>query len=434
LNSKLEKKMFKLLSKIFKNLIFFTSITVFFYKPVFSDSLEMTVKNAITNNLEFLNAKSELFNLKEDIIQTKEKKKLSVTGFLNTGKSWDFKCESDLNSCVDNSFTGGLTNTYSLFDGGIIDSEIKSNQLNYEIKKFIISDLENDLIYNVILAYLNVLTDRKLIELSKKNIEVLNQQFQAAQSRFALGEITQTDVSQASASLAGAESIFSEKIGSLTLSDLNFESLVGYKPKMLSDINSLPTLPKTLESAITKAKENNPKIKVANLRISQSKLLLEIAEKGPFLSLNLTSDIIFGNNKNSNFSSADIMLEGSIPLNSNKRFLSEEKEAKNKYLIALSTYNIIQKNIVRSVISAWSNLQVTSSLVKSREKEYMATSLLHQGLKEETSLGLRPLLDVFNSEKLLFDSKFNLEKAQKDYLLAQYNLLKHIGILNYSKL
>ena len=426
--------MFKLLSKIFKNLIFFTSITVFFYKPVFSDSLEMTVKNAITNNLEFLNAKSELFNLKEDIIQTKEKKKLSVTGFLNTGKSWDFKCESDLNSCVDNSFTGGLTNTYSLFDGGIIDSEIKSNQLNYEIKKFIISDLENDLIYNVILAYLNVLTDRKLIELSKKNIEVLNQQFQAAQSRFALGEITQTDVSQASASLAGAESIFSEKIGSLTLSDLNFESLVGYKPKMLSDINSLPTLPKTLESAITKAKENNPKIKVANLRISQSKLLLEIAEKGPFLSLNLTSDIIFGNNKNSNFSSADIMLEGSIPLNSNKRFLSEEKEAKNKYLIALSTYNIIQKNIVRSVISAWSNLQVTSSLVKSREKEYMATSLLHQGLKEETSLGLRPLLDVFNSEKLLFDSKFNLEKAQKDYLLAQYNLLKHIGILNYSKL
>lgn len=420
--------------KFFKINFYIFSWILIFHTFSLSNDLKNVVKHSIENNLEFLSQKNELINLSEDIIQTKEKKKLSINGFLNVGRSWDFKCINTINDCVDNSFTGGLSNSYSLFDGGIVDSEIKNNKLSYEIKKLIISDVKNNLIYDVIQAYLNVLTDRNLIELSKKNIEVLNQQFNAAQSRFELGEITQTEVSQASASLAGAESIFSARIGSLTLSDLNFENLVGYKPKKLSEINLLPTLPESLEQAINIAKENNPKIKVADLRIKQSKLLLEIAEKGPFLSLNITSDIIFGSNDNSNFSSADIMLEGSIPLNSKNRFLSEEKEAKNSYSISLSTYNIVLKNIERSVISAWSNLQVTSSLVKSREKELLATNLAHNGLKEETLLGLRPLLDIFDSEKLLFDSRFNLEKAQKDFLLAQYNLLKQIGILKVSEL
>ena len=160
--------------------------------------------------------------------------------------------------------------------------------------------------------------------------------------------------------------------------------------------------------------------------------MLDIAKKGPFLSLNLTSDITFGKNNNSNFSSADLMVEGSIPLNANNSFLSKEREAKNNYLISLASLDLVVKNIESEVISAWSNLQVTSSIVKSREKELNATTLAHNGLKEESYLGLRPTIDIFNSEKLLFDSNLNLESAQKDYLLAKFNLLKQLGILSIS--
>ena len=189
----------KTMIKIFKFNFYIFSWILIFCNFSHSNDLKNVVNYSIRNNLEFLNQKKELINLSQDIIQTKEKKKLSITGFLNAGRSWDFKCINTINDCVDNSFTGGFSNSYSLFDGGIIDSEIENNKLSYEIKELIISDFENNLIYDVIQAYLNVLTDRNLIELSKKNIEVLNQQFNAAESRFALGEITQTEVSQASA-------------------------------------------------------------------------------------------------------------------------------------------------------------------------------------------------------------------------------------------
>ena len=208
--------------------------------------------------------------------------------------------------------------------------------------------------------------------------------------------------------------------------------MVGYKPKKLSDIKSLPVLPETLKKALDIANSKNPSLNASKLRVEQFKILLDIAKNGPFLSLNLTSDITFGKNNNSSFSSADLMVEGSIPLNANKRFLSEEREAKNNYLISLASYDLDVKNVERAVISAWSNLQVTSSIVKSREKELQATILAHNGLKEESYLGLRPSIDIFNSEKLLFDSNLNLERSQKNYLLAQFNLLKQIGILSIS--
>ena len=420
----------------FKNLFFKQAIFVIFFinffNLCFADDLKEVINNSIKTNLNFLNSKSELKNLKEDIIQSKEKKKLSITAFLNAGKVLDLDCEKVNSGCFSNSFAGGISNNFSLFDGGIISSEIKNNEIAFEIKRLEVENLKNNMIYDVIEAYLNVLTDRNLIELSKKNIEVINKEFNATESRFMLGEVTNTEVAQASASLASAESNFAARVGALTSSDLRFENLVGYKPKKLSDIKSLPVLPETLKKALDIANSKNPSLNASKLRVEQFKILLDIAKNGPFLSLNLTSDITFGKNNNSSFSSADLMVEGSIPLNANKRFLSEEREAKNNYLISLASYDLDVKNVERAVISAWSNLQVTSSIVKSREKELQATILAHNGLKEESYLGLRPSIDIFNSEKLLFDSNLNLERSQKNYLLAQFNLLKQIGILSIS--
>ena len=420
----------------FKNLflkkLIFGIFFINFFSFCFADNLKEVVNNSIKTNLNFLNSQNELNNLKENIIQSKEKKKLSITGFLNAGKVLDLDCENNNNGCFSNSFTSGISNNFSLFDGGIISSEIKNNELEFEIKKLELENLKNNLIYDVTEAYLNVLSDRNLIELSKKNIQVLNEEFKATESRFILGEVTNTEVAQASASLASAESIFASRIGALTSSDLKFENLVGYKPKKLTEITILPVLPKTLKISLEIANSKNPLISASKLRVEQSKILLDIAKNGPFLSLNLTSDITFGKNNNSNFSSADLMVVGSIPLNSKNRFLSEEREAKNNYLISLTSLDLVVKNVESKVISAWSNLQVTSSIVKSREKELQATILAHNGLKEESSLGLRPTIDIFNSEKLLFDSNLNLERAQKDFLLAQFNLLKQLGILSIS--
>ena len=51
----------------------------------------------------------------------------------------------------------------------------------------------------------------------------------------------------------------------------------------------------------------------------------------------------------------------------------------------------------------------------------------------ETGLG-RSTLDVIQSNSILLSSKINLADSQRNYLLAQFNILKSIGLLNSSHL
>jgi outer membrane protein len=60
-----------------------------------------------------------------------------------------------------------------------------------------------------------------------------------------------------------------------------------------------------------------------------------------------------------------------------------------------------------------------------------AAQIANEGITAEYERGSgRTTLDVIQSNTLLLDAKVSLSNSERNYLLAQYNLLKSIGLLN----
>ena len=80
--------------------------------------------------------------------------------------------------------------------------------------------------------------------------------------------------------------------------------------------------------------------------------------------------------------------------------------------------------------SSWSNLQSSKSFLDSVRIQVKAAEIANEGISAEYERGSRATLDVIQSNALLLNAETSLVNAERNYLLAQYNLLKAIGLLN----
>ena len=83
------------------------------------------------------------------------------------------------------------------------------------------------------------------------------------------------------------------------------------------------------------------------------------------------------------------------------------------------------------VASAWSNYQSSKSVLDSIEIQVKAAEIANEGISAEYESGLgRSTLDLIQSNTILLNSKISLANSERNYLLAKFNLLKSIGLLN----
>ena len=88
------------------------------------------------------------------------------------------------------------------------------------------------------------------------------------------------------------------------------------------------------------------------------------------------------------------------------------------------------KTTETNVGSAWSSLQSSKSFLNSVISQVNSAKIANEGIAAEYERGSRTTLDVIQSNSLLLSAEISLVNSQRNYLIAQYNLLKSIGLLN----
>ena len=83
-----------------------------------------------------------------------------------------------------------------------------------------------------------------------------------------------------------------------------------------------------------------------------------------------------------------------------------------------------------NVASAWSSLESSESFLNSVKAQVRAAQIANDGIAAEYERGSRTTLDVIQSNTLLLSAQLSLASSEKNYLMAQYNLLKAVGLLN----
>ena len=361
--------------------------------------------------------------------------------------TWDgsiYRSQNENNARTGNQRTQSITplsSTFSvtqpIFRGFRTVSATNEAEANVKADRWRLVNQEQTVLLDTVTTYSNVVRDMAVLELNKNNEQVLKRQLEATKDRFEVGELTRTDVSQAEArySKSTADRIQSE--GDLESSKAKYKNLVGDLPVDLS-VPSLPTdLPLNAEEAIEKAQKNNPEFLAAYFDEEAS--IENIDEQAGSLlpELNLvasTSTNLESSSKDSRSEEAKIGLTLSIPFYQQGSVYSKVREAKQTAAEKRMDMEQARRDAVESAMSGWESLVTARARIQSFLTQIRAAEVALDGVQREASVGSRTVLDVLDAEQELLDAKVELVRAQRNELVAVYELKQAVGDLTAEKL
>ena len=422
-----------------KFLIAIIFIFVLNINHVLSDNLYDALKIAYKNNKE-LNAERENVNIAEQNL------KISKGNYLPSGTITGSKSQQDTNKLTNQSGGDAAANdvdplnTTIKIEQTLIDfgrnAELKKSQLGLNLAKEKLKKAEQETFYKAIQAYSNLIASVEKVKINRQNLNLLIRQVENDKTRLEIGQITLSDLSQSESSLAGADAKNIKAINDLTTSKLNYENVIG-KINNVNDLtkslNSISPLPKSLKEAIELSNNNNPDIKIAKIEYEQSEKDIKIAKSD----LAPTATLSIERSNTEDFSSTiDEKEQDTIKATITWPFFSGGKNLANvnKNQSEKIKKRLLLDNTIKSsetnVASAWSNYQSSESILTSIRAQVNAAEIANEGITQEYQRGSRSTLDFIQSTAILLDARISLANSERDFILAQNNLLKSVGLLN----
>ncbi|MFQ5622241.1 MAG: TolC family outer membrane protein [Paracoccaceae bacterium] len=341
--------------------------------------------------------------------------------------------------------TSGITDSYrasldaelTLFDGGQTKAAVAAAIADVEAGRASLRDAEQTVLLDATTAFMNVRRDLDFVSLAKSNVNVITQQVRAAQDRFEVGEVTRTDVSQAKARLAAAQSNLSATEGALARSRQNYLAVVGKPARKLQAPPALPKLPRTLEEAQAIAMREHPALGAARARLEAAKHDVERAKAALRLNLSLSGSLAYSLNTpidGQDRTSATVTLGGSVPLYTGGNLSSLVRRAQQILEQRKHKVQDTARLVAQSVAFAWADLRVARASIRARKQQIEAARVAFEGVGEEARLGARTTLDVLDAEQELLNARTDLVAAKRDEYVAAFNLLSAMGLLSVKHL
>ena len=243
-------------------------------------------------------------------------------------------------------------------------------------------------------------------------------------------------MAQSESSFAGAQAQFTQAKSDLLINKLTYENIIGKiaDPNQLKkNSNAIVNIPKTLNEAINLSKQNNPDIKIAKFDLEQSEKDLAISQSDlkPTASLSLERSYADELTSTIDEREKDILKATvSWPFYSG----GKKRSTINKNFNLTNRKRLLLDDVVKTnetnVASAWLSLESSKGFLNSVKAQVRAAQIANDGIAAEYERGSRTALDVSQSNALLLSAQISLASSEKNYLMAQYNLLKSVGLLN----
>ncbi len=399
------------------------------------DALNQTYKNNIQLNAERENIKVS----EEDVNISKADYKPSLT--LSGSKSFEntntLKNQNGGTATKNDAdpFTTSIKIEQTILDYGR-DLTLEKNKVSLTLAKAQLVKKEQEVLHEAINAFTNLILSREKLNINSKNLNLLIRQVENDKIRRDRGQITNTDVAQSESSLAGAQAQFAKSKSDLLISKLNYESIIGNinDPNNLKkSSNAIVNIPKTLSEAINLSKLNNPDILIAKLDLEKSEKDIAISKSDLKPTASVSLEKSYTDDLSSTVAERDkdiLKATVSWPFYSG---------GKKKYKISKNTNLTNRKRLLldhavktneTNVASAWSSLESSKSFLNSVKVQLRSAEIANEGIAAEYERGSRTTLDVIQSNSLLLSAQLSLVNSERDYLMAQYNLLKSVGLLN----
>jgi len=324
-----------------------------------------------------------------------------------------------------------ITLVQPIFNGFGTRFAVKSGEANVEAGRQNLLAVEQDVLFQATQAFMNVIRDRQILNLRQRNVEVLRQQLNAAQERFNVGEVTRTDVAQARARLALSHSDVASAKSNLAASIANYVRVVGHSPGSLK-YPKLAKLPSSIDTAVATAERINPNVLAAAFVAEAARNDIGVAKADllPDLSVQATMSRQYPDlaeqPSEETYSVFGVL---TIPLYESGRVYSAVRQAKQIASQRRVQIIEIQRAVRETVVVAWNALDAARQIIVSAKSQVSASELALEGVKQEYLVGSRTTLDVLDAEAELLLARENLVIAERDQVVAAYQLIASTGSL-----
>ena len=416
-----------------------TLILCFLSNNLIAQDLIKTLSDAFKNNSKLNAQRANLKASKQDVNISRGDFLPSVTlsGDKATQKDYDRTdlsgtSLSDTNSTPE---SRSVLVEQKIFDGFGNYNNLKKSKLKLEYSKMELNKIEQETLLSAAQAYYNLGYYFKNFEFNQSNVELFERQVESDRSRLERGEISLTDFAQSESSLAGAQANLITASNELVSGKKNFQKIIGSNAPEDIDLSFFPNLkiPSNLEEATSVAERINPRLNLA-------KIDLQIAKKDLFVArgdLSPSASISYSKKRNEELSSSvdereqeEVKATVTWPIFKGGKNFSSVKKAKFK----VEEKELILKDVMSQVqidtANAWTAYNSSRGVLDATEAQLKAAEIANEGITLEYDTGnKRTTLEVIQSRTLLLDARTSYANAQKNFAIAQINLLASIGDL-----
>ena len=404
------------------------------------ENLQFYLKKALENNL-VLNAERQKLKSAEqskNISRSEFLPSITISGEQNSTTSTNRTNQSG--SSLSDSNSDSEKKTISLeqkiFSGFKGVNTFKKSELETQKASLELKQTEQQTIINTASAYFDYIFKFKNERFNKSNLDLFERQVEFDSARLQKGEITLTDLAQSESSLAGANANLIKAKTELLSSKTNFQRVTGEKllNEDVLDDKFFIILPSSLKASLEIANLKNLELLIAklNYEIAVKDLRIEKSRFSPSASINISKS------ENSDFSSSidekdDETVKATITwpiIKGGENISSIKKSSYEKQRVQLLLQDTKNK-ILTETSNAWSQYQSFKGVLEATKSQLKAAEIANEGITLEYDSGnKRTTLEVIQSRSLLLEAKIAFAKAERDFVVSQFELAKQIGSLS----
>jgi outer membrane protein len=291
----------------------------------------------------------------------------------------------------------------TLFQGGQLRNQIIENKIILDADKTSVAKVKNDLILNVVVDYLQILTNQDLITAAKQQIDISNITLDRTQKSFNAGNQTLADLSQAKAGLSTAQLNLTTAQNQYASSILTLKQYMEMSPDSdivieKPDVSKLTDIKTEFDAGevIKTAMDVNPDVHLAELQQKSYEQQIKIAKGNYYPTL---------------------ALYGSLA--------SYYSSAQDQFRIMGGTTPVYQP--IGTVVGTGAVVQSLQPVSAPIYGPYSFTRQFNDNFNQSVGISLQiPIFNRFTARTSVRKAKLNYEYAQISTQLARNTLTKTI--------
>lgn len=417
-------------------------------------SLKQCVDIALKNNLQIkqneLQAQTDYITYKQAKDNRLPQVSANVIHGLNQGRSIDPFSNSYINQNItygNYNLSGGLT----LFNGGQIKNSIRQNLFGFEASKMDLQQIKENIILNIILAYLQIQNNTDLLQQSKNQYALTQQQVARLEILNVEGSIIPAQLYELKGQLANDElamvnnenALDASRLLLCQLMNIPYIKIIPEKTTANDNVLSYENTPSSIyESAVSEF----PAVKAAALRTKSGAAAIKVAKGSFYPGLGVGGDLY---TNYSSVASQDIFqnivempsgdfvnVNGSkVPVitnraNFNTRKITYIDQFRNNYSTSLSLtlrIPIVNYNLARNRVALaraqYKNAEFLEMTAKTQLSQNIEQAYFNMTAAYRKNITLQQQVKDFTEAFKIAEVRFNEGATnQVEYLIAKNNL------------